>query len=177
MVARLLAGLLCGLAAAQPSAQPVPQAASEQALKAVLLFKLPLFIYAPPLERAESLVLCQLGRSGLEDALAQLQRSATDGRTVSVRYLDDAALAGPCDMVFVGSSEQPRLDTLLPLLATRPQVTVSDIEGFARAGGMVELVVRTEGKGIDIVINRRAARERGVTFSAQLLRLARTVEE
>jgi hypothetical protein len=171
----LLAGLCCGLAAAQSPA--APQAASEQALKAVLLFKLPLFVYEPPLERAPSPLLCQLGRSGLEDALAQLQRSTTDGRTVSVRYLDDAVQAAPCDMVFIGSSERHRLDTILPQLARRPQVTVSDIEGFARSGGMVELVVRTEGTGIDIVINRRVAHERGVSFAAQLLRLARLLED
>ena len=169
-MAGLLAGLCCGLAAAQA---PAPQAASEQALKAVLLFKLPLFVYEPPLERAPSPLICHLGRSGLEDALTQLQRSVTDGRTFSVRYLDDPAQAVYCDMVFIGSSERHRLDAILSQLTRRPQVTVSDIEGFAQAGGIVELLVRDEGTGIDIVINQRVARERGVSFSAQLLRLAR----
>ena len=169
-LAGLLACLCCGLASAQ-------QAASEQALKAVLLAKLPLFVYEPPLESAPAPLICQLGRSGLEDALAQLQGAASGKRTLNLRYLGSAGEAAPCDMVFVGRSEQPSLDIILSQLPGRPQVTISDIEGFARAGGMVELVLRTGGDGIDIVINRRVASLRGVTFSAQLLRLARPLEE
>jgi len=173
-LAGLLAGLCCGLAAAQT---PAPHAASEQALKAVLLFKLPLFVYEPPLENAPSPSICHLGRSGLEDALAQLQRSVTDERTFSVRYLDDAAQAVDCDMVFIGNSERHRLGAILSQLHRRPQVTVSDIKGFAQSGGIVELLVRSEGTGIDIVINQRVARQRGVSFSAQLLRLDRPPED
>ena len=56
-------------------------------------------------------------------------------------------------------------------------VTVSDIDGFARAGGMVELAQNPDGSGaLSILINRRAAQEQRVQFNAQLLRLATIVE-
>ncbi len=53
-------------------------------------------------------------------------------------------------------------------------MTVSDIPGFARAGGMIELPL--EGERVAIVLNRRAAQSRGIEFNAQLLRLARVIE-
>ena len=70
-----------------------------------------------------------------------------------------------------------------PVRATRRQlgraqvVTVSDIDGFARAGGMVELAVNPEGGNLlNILINRKAAQAQNIQFNAQLLRLARVVE-
>jgi len=53
-------------------------------------------------------------------------------------------------------------------------ITVSDIAGFARAGGMIELPL--EGERVGIVINRRTAQKKGFEFNAQLLRLARVIE-
>jgi hypothetical protein len=53
-------------------------------------------------------------------------------------------------------------------------VTVSDIPGFAKAGGMVELTV--SGEHVGVMLNRRAAQKQGLEFNAQLLRLARVVE-
>jgi hypothetical protein len=56
----------------------------------------------------------------------------------------------------------------------RRVVTVSDIPGFARQGGMIELPV--EGERVAILINRRNAQKQGFEFNTQLLRLARGVE-
>lgn len=53
-------------------------------------------------------------------------------------------------------------------------MTVSDIPGFARSGGMIELPL--EGERIAIVINRRSAQKKAIEFNAQLLRLARVID-
>lgn len=155
------------------SAQPA--AVSEQALKAVLLFKLPLFVYHERTADREVVTICVLGRSGLEDALRQLAVAPIAGRRVDLRELRPGDSAQPCELVFVGRSESRALAHTLGSLQAPSAVTVSDIEGFAAAGGMVELGVRGEGEGLAIVINRAAARAQGIEFNAQLLRLARTV--
>jgi hypothetical protein len=65
---------------------------------------------------------------------------------------------------------------LLRRIQGRRLVTVSDIEGFAQSGGIVEFSLRSDGSGVLILINRKAAQKQGIEFNAQLLRLARIVE-
>jgi len=77
-------------------------------------------------------------------------------------------------MIFIPRSEAANLASWLERAAARQMVTVSDIPGFARSGGMIELPL--EGERVGIVINRRSAQKRGFEFNAQLLRLARVVE-
>jgi hypothetical protein len=55
-------------------------------------------------------------------------------------------------------------------------VTVSEISGFAKAGGMVELSLGGAGSPVAILINRQSARQKSIEFNAQLLRLAKVVE-
>lgn len=168
----LLVALASGAAHAQSAA------VSEQALKAVLFYKLPLYTY-----RAEGsstmpiLRMCLLGSSELRNTMESLARQATDGRAVHFREISTPQEAEECDFLYVGRSEAAGVPRLLERLAARPAVTVSDVPGFASAGGMVELGVRAEGTGLTILVNRAAARRQGVEFNAQLLRLSEIVED
>jgi hypothetical protein len=65
---------------------------------------------------------------------------------------------------------------LLKQIGAAPILTVSDIEGFSRKGGMVEFALQDDRKAVQILINRRAASQKRIDFNAQLLRLARIVE-
>lgn len=172
-----VAALLASLAWAAPlfalaESGPV----SEQALKAVLFFKLPLFVYRAPVANSGRVGICTLGKTPLDEALNGLPNTLMDGRRVDFRTLRDAADAGDCEFLFIGRSEAGQLDKVLRRLDGRRLVTVSDLEGFAQAGGMVEFAVRGDGSGVQLLINRKAAQRQGVEFNAQLLRLARVVE-
>lgn len=167
----------CLLLCAGVTAGPVQaQAVSEYALKAALLFKLPKFVYRPDAERDPTIELCVLGRNPFDGALERLAQAPIEGRLVNVLKLAAAVEAGGCDFVFVARSEAEGLDGILRRLAGYSAVTVSDIEGFARAGGMVEFSMGNEGNAVGIQINRKAARVRSIEFNAQLLRLARVIE-
>lgn len=173
LLATLLAGVVSGnLALAQSTA------VAEQTLKAVLFFKLPMFVYhgdeglSPPVLR-----FCVLGVSQLETALRSLAEQAANDRPVAFRSIADAPGAKACDFLFIGRSESANLVATLQALDHAKVVTVSDIAGFARDGGMVELALRADGGGLRILINRRAGRNAGIEFNAQLLRLAEIVED
>lgn len=153
-------------------AQPV----SEYALKSALLFKLPQFVYRQEMDRSVPLSICVLGSNPFGNTLERLAQNAIDGRAVRTFRLDGPRDASACDFVFISRSETNGLDGILRRIATYPVVTVSDIEGFARSGGMVELALGSDGSAISILINRRAAQKQGIEFNAQLLRLAKVVE-
>lgn len=78
--------------------------------------------------------------------------------------------------MFISRSESFNLGEVLKKIVKPSLVTVSDIEGFARAGGMVEFALSDKGAGVSILINRKAAQKQDIEFNAQLLRLAIVVE-
>lgn len=165
---RLLA--LC-LALCSPWGLPAQaQEVSEYGMKAVLFYRLAQFVYWPADEKAPSpLVLCVVGRNPFGGAMAQLNQGGTN---VEVRFAPSDP--GACHLLFISRSEAGNLDSWLQRADTRRMVTVSDIAGFARSGGMIELPL--EGERVGLVINRRAAQLKGFGFNAQLLRLARVIE-
>ncbi|HAG76909.1 MAG TPA: DUF4154 domain-containing protein [Thauera sp.] len=173
----LLAALLSCVTAALPARAQTPAAAPEQALKAVLFYKLPLFTYRAPGVRHDTVLLCHLGRSPLEQTLVSLAEAPVEGLASKLRLLRSTHEARDCNFIFIARSEADRVAAVLAELNRPGLVTVSDIPGFARSGGMVELGVRERREGLSIIINRVASRKAGVEFMAQLLRLAEVIDE
>ncbi|MEW6164720.1 MAG: YfiR family protein [Pseudomonadota bacterium] len=171
---RIVPVLLLAVAVSWPAR--AQQAVSEYAVKSALLFKLPQFVYRPGGEDDPTIEICLLGRNPFGGAFERLAQMPINGRPVQLFSLGSAAEAGRCDFVFVARSEADELNGVLRRLAAHPVVTVSDIPGFARAGGMVEFALGGEGAAIAILLNRRAANTWRIAFNAQLLRLARVVE-
>lgn len=174
----LRALLLAPIVLTSPLTQAQSPAVSEQALKAVLFYKLPLFVYAGAgaSDKRKPINICTLGDSPLGSTVEKLPRTLADGRRVDLRTLAGNADSSECEFLFIGRSEADNIDTLLRRMQGRRLVTVSDIEGFAQAGGIVEFSLRSDGSGVLILINRKAAQKLGIEFNAQLLRLARIVE-
>lgn len=178
MTRRLLAAslLLTGCLLA-PLTLAQTAAMAEYAVKSALLFKLPLFVYQPEARRrGGDLDMCLLGSNPFGNALEKLARTPIEGRNVRIHKLASAAEAGDCDFLFIARSETDALEGTLRQLQGQAIVTVSDIEGFARASGMVEFALGGDGAPISILINRKAAQKHGIEFNAQLLRLAKVVE-
>ena len=146
------------------------QNVSEYGMKAVLFYRLSQFVYWPGGEAAPNpLVLCVVGKNPFGQAISQL---APSGTNIDVRLAPSDP--GACHLMFISRSEASNLELWLSRTEGRRVVTVSDIAGFARAGGMIELPL--DGERIGIVINRRSAQKNGFEFNAQLLRLARVIE-
>lgn len=139
-------------------------------MKAVLFYRLSQFIYWPGEEKAPSpLVLCIVGKNPFGTTINQL---SPGGGGIDLRLAPSDP--GACHLLFISRSETGSLEGWLGRTEGKRIVTVSDITGFARAGGMIELPL--EGERVSIVINRRTAQKKGFEFNAQLLRLARMIE-
>ena len=174
----VLLPILGGLLGASTGAAALAQntTVSDVALKSALFFKLPQFVYRPEEMRDQPLSVCLLGNNSLGGAFEKLAQAPIDGRTVKYSKLGTVSEAARCDFIYVSQSEAGTLDAILRKLTGLPVVTVSDIAGFAKAGGMVELALGGDGAAVSILINRKVARQHNIEFNAQLLRLAKMVE-
>ncbi len=78
-----------------------------------------------------------------------------------------------CQLVFISKSESRRIDSILPVLGSHPVLTVSEVEGFARQGGVIAFY--QDGKKVRFEINIGAAQRIGLKMSSELLRLGKIV--
>lgn len=166
----ILASAWCAPAVAEEDA------VSEYAVKSALLFKLPNFVYSSEAEQKSAFSMCVIGTNPFGAALEKLAQTPLSGRPVKVLHLVASSDVGECSLAFISRSEATNLRTILRRFSNSTTLTVSDIEGFAEADGMVEFGLGGNGSTVSIVINRRAAQRQKIDFNAQLLRLSRVVE-
>jgi len=74
--------------------------------------------------------------------LESLRGEIVKNRKLQIRSLARVEDAGDCKIVFISVSERGRLHQTLTALRKTPVLTVSDIDGFADAGGMINLVTK-----------------------------------
>jgi hypothetical protein len=171
------AALLVALSLAIFATRVAADDPSEYQVKAVFLFNFSHFVewpataYAAP---ADPFVIGLLGGDPFGARLDETVRNERVGeRPIVVRRLHDAGELGGCQLVFIDRSQAPQLERVLAALGSRPVLTVSEIDGAARRGVMVEFA--TQNNRIGLRINDRAARAGGLVISSKLLRLAEIV--
>ena len=149
----------------------------EYAVKAAYLYNFAKFVEWPPevFPATDShLVICVAGENPFGTALEALRDKVVEGRPVEVRHMPTATGLDRCNVVFIGQAEQGRFKSVLAELARLPILTVSDIGGFAQAGGMIGLF--ESDQHIRFNINITVARQANLKLSSQLLKLATIVD-
>jgi hypothetical protein len=172
----LAAALLPASAAAQ--AQPAETApAREYQIKAVFLFNFAQFVEWPAEAFAsEEAPLCfgVLGDDPFGAALESVvSGESVRGRKLIVRRARRAEDLEGCQLLFISRSERARLGEILAELEGAPVLTVSEIEGFGRRGGVINFYL--EQNRVRFEINPEAAREDGLRISSELLNLGKIV--
>jgi hypothetical protein len=94
-------------------------------------------------------------------------------RRVKILYISDPDQISNCHILFISSSNKDILNEILLRTRDRPILTVSDTEGFAENGVLINFYL-TENK-IKFEINERAVHNSGLIMSYRLLSLARIV--
>jgi len=173
---------LVGLArAGMPSlsalqAGPV-NSAPEVAIKAAVIANFPKFVEWPAAafeSKTAPFVVGILGDDQLAAAIGAVFKDKRLGdRPVTVTRASRIEDLQACHMLYVGASEDRRLEQLLGQLDRKPMLTIGDFGRFTQRGGMIGLVV--QGDKVRFEINDRAARAAGVRLNANLLRLATAV--
>lgn len=152
---------------------------SEIDLKTVFLLRFGSFAEWPqehPVGAAEPFVIGILGSDPFGGRLDRaVQGETIDGHPIHVQRFRHLSEVRDCSILFISSSEANQLPAILAALRGRPVLTVSDIEGFAQAGGMVQFY--TQQNRVRLRVNLDAVRDTRLTISSKLLRAAEIVQE
>jgi len=98
-----------------------------------------------------------------------------NGRIFLVKRLKSVADLKECHIVFVSSSKMAHLAEAIHAVKGMPILTIGEIPGFARSGGIINLVL--EDNKVHFEVNVEAAKEADLNISSRLLALARIVQE
>ena len=153
------------------------QTVDEYQVKAAFLYNFAKFVEWPPeafRSPADPITICTLIRNPFGGALEE----AVAGKTVAGRGFAIRELSGPsadctCHMVFVGTSDRRRFQSILEKLKLPGVLTVGDAAGFAESGGVINF--RLEDGKIRFEINIDAAAREHLKVSSKLLTLAEIV--
>ena len=107
---------------------------------------------------AGTLRVCTVGTSPIVAAFEEAEGSLIAGRTLDVRQVQIPGRVDGCHLLYIVRLEPHRLKRTLAALSSLPILTVSDMDGFVRKGGMIGLLrqdrrLRFE---IDLAAVRRA---------------------
>jgi hypothetical protein len=124
-------------------------------------------------EREVPINVCLYGGDPFEGRLASMAGRTVNQRVIAIRTVRTNADLDACALVFVNARERAAWPRLRAELSRRSVLTVSDYEGFARAGGMLEFT-RVRNR-VGVAVNVEAASAANLRVQDRLLRLATIV--
>jgi len=171
----LIALLLVGSSSASLAEPQHNLQLAEQDIKAALLYNFLRYTQWPhPPAPGGAVLVCLWGRDPFDGRLAPMAGRTVNQRRIEVRPVRAEGELDTCALLFVNAEERANWPRLRTYLARRSVLTVSDYDGFARAGGMLEFAeVRNR---IALRINVAAAEMADLQVQDRLLRLASVVE-
>lgn len=117
--------------------------------------------------------ICVIGENPFGAILGALEKKTVRGRPIRVFYAEKLNTSKGYHLAFISGSEEGQIAELLASLEKQPVITVSDMKGFARKGGVVEFV-QQNGR-LSFIINLVEAGHQKVDIQAALLNVAKEV--
>jgi hypothetical protein len=155
--------------------QPKP---NEYQVKATYLYNFGRFVKWPetaPPGKGDSFSVCVIGQDPFGPILdSTLAGEALDGKPVLLRRLSKPSEAGECRILFISTTEEKHLKEILTALDENGVLTVSDMPGFTRRGGMIQFVLA--GDKVRFEINLASAESARLVVSSELLKVATSVK-
>ena len=115
-----------------------------------------------------------IGESQFNAAFDALNGKQSKGRTLAVKQVASVKDLESCQIVFICASEKNRVTEILGQLKNSHVLTVSESDGFAAQGGIINFI--SEHNKVRFEINPDAAKRLGLTISSELLKLAKLVK-
>jgi len=123
---------------------------------------------------SDTITIGVIGGNPFGPALAPLNGKMVKGRKLVIKEAVRLEDLPSCQIVFVSPSEAQRMQEILNASNEAKVLTVSEVEGFAARGGIINFI--EERNKVRFEINAEAAKRKGFVISSELLKLAKVVK-
>lgn len=171
--------LVCAAALGAVGRTPASANTKEYEVKAAFLFNFAQYVDWPSsafLSDGAPIVIGIVGKDSFGSIVEQtVKGKSVKGRSFVVRRLTWGQAVKDCHILFISGSEKDKSEQINDLLKGEPVLTVGEISGFAKKGGIVNFVV--ENNKVRFEINPEAAKRAKLSISSRLLSLAKIVSD
>ena len=154
-----------------------PEAVQEYELKAAVLYKIVKYVDWPAASFKNTdnkYILYILGEDPFGEMIQAYENRSINDKKLEIRRARRVSDIGPCHILFIGSSEEKNLSSILKAIEHLNILTVADMEEFAHRGGIINFVLKQNR--ITFEINLQSAKDAELQINAKLLRLATIVD-
>ncbi|HLP46368.1 MAG TPA: YfiR family protein [Candidatus Kapabacteria bacterium] len=118
-----------------------------------------------------------IGNTPFNDQMEKLSKKISiPNKTVLIKPIADLDLAQvkECHVLIIGNIDAEQLKEILAIIGNQPILSISDTEGFAEIGVLINFF-KAENN-VKFEINYSAVKKSGLTFSSKLYKLARLID-
>jgi len=148
----------------------------EQQIEAGLIYNFLKYTQWPAERTARAdapIAVCLFGGDPFSGHLQPMAGRTVNQQTIDVRSVTRAADIAGCSLLFIHADQKQNWPELQKILAGKSVLTVSDFQGFAVSGGMIEFTQLDNRIGV--LINIEAVMAAHLDVQDRLLKLARSV--
>lgn len=164
----------CGMNTSIFAQRPISK---EHQVQALFLYNFTQFVEWPSIGFSTAdapLIIGILGKDPFGSYIDELVKDEViKGHPLRVERFTAVRDIGDCHILYINFTDKSETARAIAQLKSAPALTVSDRDGFARMGGMIEFI-REEGR-IGTRINVAATANSGLVVSSKLLRLSEIV--
>jgi len=142
-------------------------------VKAGLLYNFLRYTEWPAPRSNGAAIVCIFGPDPFSGRLQPMAGRTVNQRPIQLRSVRETGEMDTCSLLYLNSDERAQWPRLRTYLAQRNVLTVSDYEGFATSGGMIEFTHANNRIGVRINVGAMQAAD--LTVQDRLLRLANVV--
>jgi hypothetical protein len=154
-----------------PSIAQVP----DYKVKAVMIDHFTKFIQWPNEEEPGNFVICVVGKNIFGSYLEEMYKDRKiKNKKVQIIYAESISQLKDCNILFIADNKADELDKILDFASDKPILTVSDTEGFARQGVIINFYIETEK--VKFEVNLSSAQKTMLEISFRLLNSARIIK-
>ena len=148
----------------------------EYRLKAAFLYNFLKFVEWPKQQNTSDFFsVCIIGHDPFGDTLTPIEQKNIDGKAIKVIPKNNSDNDfNHCNLLFVSDSEEDNLTEIMQKIKNTSVLTISEIDGFVKYGGMIEFL--KESGTIRFAINNTAASKANLKISSKLLELAAFID-
>ncbi len=182
----LLAAISASLTLSTSTAEadhPKPKKHAAYEIKTAFIYNFTKFIEWPEgtfTEANPNYVVCVIGEDRFGNSLDLLKNKTSKGKSFNVVRIPE--LSGNnsldierCDILYISPSTRRTLPEIIDRLKNSNTLTISDMDGFAKMGGVIGFVERDNKIGLQI--NTGAAKKMDLKISSRLLKLVDIIRE
>lgn len=146
---------------------------NEQKIKAGLLYNFLKYTDWPQ-SGQKALNVCLFREDSFEGSLDPLRGRTAQQYQIAIVRITSVSQVHTCHAIFIPFAAASNVAEILTQVRGKGILTISDIRGFARRGGMIEFTMK-EDQRIHILINRAAISAAGIRIQSRITRLAEVV--